>query len=65
MHILQNDAKATTKPPMDIPQDLLDLADKTTVVYKEFVRVAGAPMESSIPSGPALERIGLKSLAPT
>nr|GEY79821.1 protein defective in meristem silencing 3-like isoform X1 [Tanacetum cinerariifolium] len=47
MHSIQTDAKVTTKLGMDISQDLLDLADKTTNVYKEFVKVAGVPMESS------------------
>ena len=50
MHNLQTDAKATTKPPMDISQELFELADKTTKVYKDYVRVAEVFMQCSKPS---------------
>ena len=53
MHNLQNDVKATTKLPMDIPKDLLDLDDKTTYVYKDLVRVVGAHKENLKHSGPS------------
>lgn len=51
MYILKNEPKATEKWLVDIPKDLLDLAHKTTSVYKEFTRI-DVPMESLKPSGP-------------
>lgn len=43
---------ATTKPPMPIPQGLLDLADKKSTAYKEYISRSSVSMESSKPSGP-------------
>lgn len=40
---------------MDIPHELLDLADKESEAYKEYIGLASAFMESSKSSGPAPE----------
>ena len=55
MKNLQPAKDATTKPPMPIPQELLDLADKKSTAYKEYISRSSVSMESSKPSGPTPE----------
>ena len=55
MKNLQPAKDATTKPPMPIPQELLDLADKKSKAYKEYISRSSVSMESSKPSGPTPE----------
>ncbi|GJR06025.1 hypothetical protein Tco_0529009 [Tanacetum coccineum] len=52
MHNIQLNAKATTKEPMQIPCQLLDLIDKNSLVYKEFIteveRAAGRQVQTAL-----------------
>jgi hypothetical protein len=55
MKNLQPAKDATTKPPMPIPQELLDLADKMSTAYKEYISRSSVSMETSKPSRPTPE----------
>ena len=65
MHSTSGDSIVTTNAPMPIPQGLLDLANKESHAYKEYMGLVNAPMESSKPSGPTLDasRVKVKSRA--